>query len=307
MMMRFSDKRRRPPARPTYGLVINQQAAEFSQDKIDRLVKGIAGARANWHMIKAETPREAVYQIKKFMGRRPLAIVACGGDSTVNLVARHLIRRTCILGILPLGRFNNLYRSLYGEPSLDRAIDHILSGKNRRIDYGLAGNNFFLGSVGFGLIPEMLSMLESRRLPRFGLSWSRLAARAAAAIKPIRSKITIDEFKFDITPSILNVNLLQSSSGLPLSPSSLDDDGKAEIIFDTAPGQTLSSSFVRKTLKKKYIYGDEIRLYRGTKVSVTPIGSRVMYLDGELMEPGGASLDVEIFPNKIRVFTPREA
>ncbi len=291
----------RQQPRPTYGVLVNPQAANYSEKDIDRLVSRLAREKANWHIIKTTVTREAIFQIKKLLHRRPAGLIACGGDSTVNLAARNLIRRFCTLGIYPMGKFNNIYHSLLGNPNPVDAIEHIFSGNHVKVDYGVAGNKFFIGSVGFGLIPQIQDMLKDRRIPIFGIGWSRLASQAASAVETRRLSLTIDEFKFDITPLLLNINLLRNSAGLPLAPMSLEGDGCGEVIFDPETGKALISAFIRKIFKKKYLYGDEIRMYRGKNIIVTPVAGTKMYLDGENWEIKDASVEIEIFPSKIRV------
>jgi len=287
--------------RPTFGIVINEQADGFADDKIDFLISEMARSRFNWHIIKSTAGKEITYQVKRLLTRQPVGIIACGGDGTVNLVAQNLIRRTCALGIFPLGKYNNIYNSLYGRPDLGEAVDHIFSGQNRKIDYGTAGKHFFLGSIGLGLIPNLAELI-GQKPPRFGIGWSRKTSLAAASVKVQQTSIIIDEFKFDITPLFININLLSHSLGLSLTPTSIDDDGKAEIIFDIGQGKANLSRFIRKIFKKKYIYADEIRMYRGQKISITPTEKNKLYLDGEIIKLTDSTLKVETFPNKIRVY-----
>ncbi len=287
--------------RPTFGIVINEQAKSFADDKIDFLISELARSRSNWHIIKSTVEKEVTYQIKKLLTRQPVGIIACGGDGTVNLITKNLIRRTCALGIFPLGKYNNIYNSLFGPPDLGKAIDNIFSGQSRKIDYGMAGSHFFLGSIGLGLIPNLAELI-GQNPPRFGIGWSRKASLAAASVKAQQTSITIDEFKFDVTPLTVNVNLLSHTLGLPLTPTSINNDGKAEIIFDIGQGKANLSRFIRKIFKRKYIYTDEIRMYRGQKIIITPVTKRKLYLDGDIIKLTDATLKIETFPNKIRVY-----
>jgi diacylglycerol kinase family enzyme len=103
------------------------------------------------------------------------------------------------------------------------------------------------------------------------------------------------------------MNLLPYSVGLPLSPTSAFDDGKAEIIFDTGDGKAILTSFIRKINKGKYVYSDEIRMFRGSKITVSSVRGRKLYIDGEIIKYPEANLSVETFQNKIRVFQKKSA
>ena len=87
-------KKPRYKKKATYGVVINEKAANYSDDKIDRLITKLAHSKNNWHIIKSNSKKEVIFQVKKLLSRQPEGIIACGGDGTVNLVARNLIRRT---------------------------------------------------------------------------------------------------------------------------------------------------------------------------------------------------------------------
>lgn len=301
-MGKFQSRTPREHHKPHFYLVVNRAAADYSEKKISFLSEAVAQSGAECRLIQPESPREAAGQIRRALNSRPEAVIACGGDSTVNLVAQHLIRRLPILGILPLGRINNIYRSLYGEPNIKDATGLILSRQNRRIDHGLVCDQFFMGSVGIGLIPELAALIEKKGLPRLGLSWSRVAALAAAAVEPGQYSIKMDAFRFDFAPLMININLLSYSVGLPLAPTALDDDGCGEVTFDIGQGKPIISGYIRQIYKRKYLYADEIRMFRGARIAVSPVKGRKIYIDGEITTCPRDVLDIEIFEKKIRVF-----
>ncbi|UCD17949.1 MAG: hypothetical protein JSV44_03320 [Candidatus Zixiibacteriota bacterium] len=306
-MRHYRGKKYRARSRSHYCLVINSHACGYSRERIARLINAVTGAGASYHVIESDILKEVSFRIKRCLPKSPTGVIACGGDTTVNLVARHLIRRTCALGIYPLGRFNNIYRSLYGKPDYQQATHHILSGESRRIDQGLISGKFFLGSVGLGLIPEMYELIHKKRIPRFGIGWSRLAASAAAAVRSRKLSLKVDAFGFDVAPLTLNINLLPYTLGLSLVPACIDDDGKCEVTFDSGRGQAIFSGYIRQIFKGKYTYADDIRMYRGTKIAINPVTAGKIYLDGELLDPPDEEVKIEIFPKRIRVFhSPEE-
>ncbi len=288
---------------PIYNIIVNPTADKYSADKVKILTDAIISANCRYFITQPDSKRSCIEFLKKIVNKKPNGIIVCGGDGTVNITARNIIRRTISLGILPLGKENNIYRSLYGEPNLNNAIEHILSRNSKRIDYGMADNNFFIGSIGLGFLPELHETLKSKKTyPRFGLSWSRLAATVSSAtdIKPVSLKI--DAFAFDLTPQLLNINLLSHSSGLKLAPSSICDDGKCEISFDAGDQKAIISNYIRKIFKEKYIYSDDIRMFRGQIITLSNVGGRKLYIDGEIIRLGSGELQVEVHPNRIRVY-----
>jgi diacylglycerol kinase family enzyme len=303
MIRKYQNRKTRPPRhQPLFIIVVNNESSKFNKKAVSELGEKIRKTGARHQIFEPHSPRDTVFQIRRILNSRPEGIIACGGDTTVNLIAQTLVRHSTSLGILPMGRFNNIYRSLYGEPNLDQAMNYILSKGNRKIDHGLVAGRFFLGSVGIGLIPELAEAMKTKGVPHFGIGWSRLTAQAASRIPVTNLTIKIESFKFELSPLMVNINLLPYSGGLPLTPGSIDDDGKGEVIFDFIPGKAIFSNFIRQISKKKYIYSDEIRMFRGSKISISPVPGNKFYLDGELVEHHSADLNIEIFEKKVRIF-----
>ena len=285
-----------------FNIIVNPKAADYSRDKVDKLCKAITDSGGRYYLTEPDSQQSIVYHIKRILTKNPGGIVVCGGDGTINMVARHIIRRTIPLGIIPMGRFNNIYRSLYGEPDFKKAVANILSGRDKKIDYGLASGEFFLNSISLGFVPQLHQLLESRKPPRFAIGWSRLAAQAAAMVELKPLSIKVDAFAFDFTPQVLNINLLSHIAGIPIVPSCIPDDGKCEIVFDIGEGRAIMSSYVRQLFKQKYLYSNDVRLYRGERISISPVEGYKAYIDGEIVPLRAPELRIEIFSQKIRVF-----
>jgi diacylglycerol kinase (ATP) len=61
---------------------------------------------------------------------KPTRIAACGGDGTVQLVARNLINKNVVMGILPQGSANGLATALGIPKNLDEALPIFINSKN---------------------------------------------------------------------------------------------------------------------------------------------------------------------------------
>jgi len=65
-------------------------------------------------------------------------IVVCGGDGTVESVARAMIGKDAVLGIIPGGTANNVALSLDIPKDIPSAIAILRNGKREKIDVGMA-------------------------------------------------------------------------------------------------------------------------------------------------------------------------
>ena len=93
------------------------------------------------------------------------AVVAFGGDGTVNEVAQGLVGTDTALGVLPGGTTNVMARAL-GIPrdpveATSFVASHLRSGTKRRINVGRIDKRYFLFSCGIGLDAEVVKRVES--------------------------------------------------------------------------------------------------------------------------------------------------
>ncbi len=78
------------------------------------------------------------------------AVVAVGGDGTVNEVAQGLRDTQTALAILPMGSGNGFARHMQIPMSLTRAIQLLNHSEPIRCDYGLANDKMFVTTCGTG-------------------------------------------------------------------------------------------------------------------------------------------------------------
>ena len=96
------------------------------------------------------------------------AVIAAGGDGTVIRAVPLAIERNVPLGIIPLGTFNDLARTLDIPLDVSEACSSIGRGKLRRIDVGRVNGSYFVNeaSVGFSTRVARKQTPELKR--RFG-------------------------------------------------------------------------------------------------------------------------------------------
>ncbi len=310
-------KRQQRTGKSHFAILVNQSASGYRKAAVDRLISAIRDAGGTYTFYEPESAIDLLKQAEVTAGSRrsssaypaPYArggkvtsLIACGGDGTFNLCARAALSGDLPVGCVPLGKMNNIAKYLYGSAEIEPAIKAIISGGYRQIDVGRAADIPFFGSVGLGFIPHLLEELSEQKAPRFALGWSQLGARIAGGVTLKKTLLKVDSFRFEIRPIILNVNLLPYSAGLPLTPASIADDGHAEIVFDQGDDPGNFASYTRLILKKKYLYGNEVRLYRGKAITCQPVRGRNLYLDGEMISVPNDILEIQIDQKQLSVF-----
>lgn len=99
-------------------------------------------------------------------------IGACGGDGTVNEVARGIDAADAFdsttLGVIPAGTGNNFAGNM-GVRSIEHGFELLSAGETRTIDLGVAGDELFVNSCVCGLTADASGSTSSELKGRFGV------------------------------------------------------------------------------------------------------------------------------------------
>jgi diacylglycerol kinase family enzyme len=100
---------------------------------------------------------------------RRTAVVAVGGDGTINSVAQAAHAQGCVMGVVPQGTFNYFART-HGLPSdAAAAARALLRCSAQPVQVGMVNDHVFLVNASLGLYPELLEDREAYKA-RFGRS-----------------------------------------------------------------------------------------------------------------------------------------
>jgi diacylglycerol kinase family enzyme len=234
---------------------------------------------------------------------RPYALIVFGGDGSVRMAASRVARVKGLLGIIPCGRYNNIFHSLYGHTNAEEALGIVRSEYQMRIDAGLANGNFFLGSLITGLLPVMINLLGLKNLPRLAMTWSKLAAHAADDTMPRSTAMKVDAYSFKAQPLVLNIHLLSHLMSLRFAPVAVPDDGRITLIYDRDGTRDSVVHYIRDLKKDRYQYNDGIQILRGEKASIAPAEGRIWLLDGDEVEFTGVDIGIEVLHRVLRIFS----
>lgn len=172
----------------TKEVIVNALRAEFSLEVADTNSRGHA----------TDLGRSAVEE-------GFAAVIAFGGDGTVNEVAQDLVETDVALGVIPGGTTNVLARSLGMPPDPVEATAFVAaklrSGSRRRINVGRIGARYFLFCAGMGLDAEVVRRVEAdpggkRRRP----SWTYLMNALQVAFTTYRGAEPLVTLETEVSP-----------------------------------------------------------------------------------------------------------
>ncbi|HZY18174.1 MAG TPA: diacylglycerol kinase family protein [Ramlibacter sp.] len=154
-----------PASGPELFVVINPGSGEHdSQQTRDTLARVFdeAGRRHRFVAVSgpsdlAQAADRAAQQARGCGG----AIVAVGGDGTINTVAQAAWRHGCMLGVLPQGTFNLFGRDHGIAQELEAAARALLNARPGPVQVGEVNDRLFLVNASLGLYPQLLQDRET--------------------------------------------------------------------------------------------------------------------------------------------------
>ncbi len=176
------------PASPLLFLINAAAGAEDVNAKRAVIESALAarGRKAELRVCQPdELPRVATEAAAVALARAT-AVVAVGGDGSLNTVARAAHAAGCAMGVIPYGTFNYFARA-HGIPTEPAAAARqLLDARPTPVQVGAINDRVFLVNASLGLYPELLQDREAFKA-RFGRSrWVALVAAFATLLRAQR-------------------------------------------------------------------------------------------------------------------------
>src|SRR5687768_4195968 len=137
--------------------IVNPVAGRTSNDKVLSRVPELAHEKGFDFRILETIGKKDDEAIQKAIDQyNPDRVIAGGGDGTVQLVARNLMKRNIPLGILPLGSANGLATAIGLPKNSPDAVDMVINTKTQRpFDLLKFNDKYFcihLGDIGINAL-----------------------------------------------------------------------------------------------------------------------------------------------------------
>lgn len=225
------------------------------------------------------------------------AVVAVGGDGTVNEVAKALVNRSTPLGILPLGSGNGLARHLGLPLTLDAALEQLFAGSVNTIDSAELNGIPFFCTAGMGFdafVGDLFSKQNSRGLA----TYLSVSLKSYWNYKPQAYKLNGKEIEVF---SLSFANAGQYGNNAWVAPQASLFDGQLDICtivpFPKWYGSNLTYRLFTKQLRpSKYI---SYQLAEGAVIEADK--PPMIHYDGEPLQLDTTRIEVKIKPKSLRV------
>ncbi len=232
------------------------------------------------------------------------AVVACGGDGTVNEVVQALAGTPGRLAVAAGGRGNDLARALGVPRDAAGWAQMVVAGHTRRLDVGAAGSRRFatVATLGF-------DAAVSARAARGVWMLQGKAAYVAATV------LTLTKFHPPVVeirgsgrsfhgPILLvaTANTCMYGGGMQIAPGALPDDGLFRVCLIRDVPRYAVLGLLPQVISGRHTRHPAVQLWDTPFLEVRAEPACVLYADGEPI--GQTPIRLDILPRALRVIAP---
>lgn len=186
---------------------LNNLGAEETRLRIERAFEE-AGAKVSMRF----APGEELEQAARDAAKSPDAdaVIAGGGDGTINTIAGIVFESDKAFGVLPLGTHNHFAKDLGISLDLEEAVGQLARAKVVDLPVGEVNGQLFLNFSGIGLHPEVVREREAHRKETGRGKWFSMLVAMARKLRDLPAhKVTLSTRGQTIarrTPSVIVCN-----------------------------------------------------------------------------------------------------
>lgn len=233
----------------------------------------------------------------------PMVIVG-GGDGSLSGTVDELVGKNVVFGVLPLGTANSFARTLGIPLDLDGAVETIVTGRRRRIDLGMIGQDYFVNAASLGLSP-MIGKTVPHQLKRYlgRIGYLLWAVKCSIGFRAFR--LVLDDGNGERRMWSTEVRILNGRYHGGVELSDLADVDTGEIVIQAVTGRSharLAWDWYAKffKLRDKDAHMEE---FRGKTFRIETVPPQRISIDGEVLARTPAM--ARIAPGVIDVAVPR--
>jgi diacylglycerol kinase (ATP) len=231
-------------------------------------------------------------------------VVAVGGDGTVSSIAHGLLGTNTPLGIVPMGTYNNIARSLGIPASLDDAVEVLLHGQPWRIDSATVNGTPFMEVAGVGLDARLFPVAEKIKS---GL-WSALpeALQTLGTYRPRKLRIEFSDGSHVTTRPLLAMvsNMPFFGVGFAIAPTARPDSGQLVLsVFEDMTKLQLLGYF-RAVANGGQVEEPRIVTYQGSSFRIMTASRPPIPVQADGQVVGETPVVFAVLPHALTVMAP---
>lgn len=272
---------------------------------LERLQRA-AGVLRGWEITFETTAAEghAIALARAAAERGVDAVVACGGDGTVNEVVNGLAETAAALAVVRGGTANVWAKEAHLPRKPEAALRMLADGERRAIDIARAGERYFLLMAGVGFDAAIVRDVNDRMKRRLGaVAYLLHGLRRALTYRPTTAALRDDDGSLSGELFWLLLANTRSYGGVVnIAHEARIDDGELDLWLLRRGGLLRLVSFLPSILLQRHRGRKHVVCRRVTSLSIDTPGLPV-HVDGEAI--GETPMRFEVAPRALNVIVPK--
>ncbi|MCO5196541.1 MAG: diacylglycerol kinase family lipid kinase [Anaerolineae bacterium] len=292
-------------------IIINPYANRWrAQKRIPAIQKAFDEVDVEHVIVITSSPGQATEEARLAVEQGFDAVVAAGGDGTVNEIVNGLVPAagdgpTVPLAVLPIGTGNDLSEML-GNPTDPAGVARMVSNrKTRQLDLGRVNDHYFANNCAVAMEPMIT--IENVKIKRLKGKARYMAALAIGLLKlkAWDMDITWDDGGYKGPTILLSVcNGPRTGGQFMMAPDAQVDDG----LFDFVLLPNVSKMTVLRLLPKLFggthVLAPQVTYHRTRVLTLTSEPGTAIHADGEVLTTSTHAVRYEIMPGKLTFLIP---
>ncbi|MFA0964195.1 diacylglycerol kinase family protein [Roseivirga sp. BDSF3-8] len=287
--------------------VINPISGGIDKDELDHHLEAFCSSCGISHSFFRTTGENDKRKIKdKIKDNNPDAVIAIGGDGTVNLVASILAGTDMCMGILPMGSGNGLAKDLnIPQNDPEAAMEVLRNPTIKKIDTLKVNGHFFvhLCDLGFNAhVVKMFSRSEHRGL----LSYMRFTVMEFFSYHSFKYRLSVDTQEEDISGKAFMITCANSNkygSNIVINPEGHMTDGAFEVVVIKDFKWYKVFKMIALLVIRRIHTWELTQTVRCKKARIVLRKKKTLQYDGELGEKV-KEIQVSVLPGNLKVICP---
>lgn len=259
--------------------IVNPISGGKSKDKIiDRLQQGL-GSAFETHIHLSESREHITELAAGSIKRGTDALIAVGGDGSINQIGKSLLHQKIPLGIIPAGSGNGFARHFNVPLTTEAALDRLKAWEPFEIDTGIANDEAFFATLGIGfdaLVSKKFANSKQRGLQ----TYAKTSLNSFINYKANDYTLIVDGKHLQKEAFLIAIaNVGQYGNNAWISPKASAKDGLLNICILHPFPKWLVGNITYQLFNKKIDQSTYYEDFKASKIKIQHSG--IYHLDGE--------------------------
>jgi diacylglycerol kinase (ATP) len=281
--------------------IINPKSGIGKQKKIESLIEHhIDAALFDYEICYTKEKSHAIDLSREAAAMHYDAVVAVGGDGTINEVAQGLLHTESSLGVIPAGSGNGLARYMKIPLNTKKALDIINHYNVKTIDTGSINGRLFVSIAGVGFdsyVAERFSLSKNRGF----WAYAKICFLEYIKYNPKRFRIYVNGKVIKKNAFMLSfANSDQFGFNARIAPNAIIDDGYLDLCIVRKPRIYYAAfiiPFIFLGLLHKTTF---VKIIRTKEIKVVQLKNNIAHIDGDEINLGKL-IEVKVIPKSLRI------